>query len=82
MINIHKQSILQATFILTAVAFLSRILGFLREVAIASTFGARAITDAYLVAQVLPVTLAGLVGGALTTVFIPVFLEERERNGE
>jgi len=82
MINIHKQSILQATFILTAVAFLSRILGFLREVAIASTFGARAITDAYLVAQVLPGTLAGLVGGALTTVFIPVFLEERERNGE
>jgi len=82
MINIHRQSILQATFILTAVAFLSRILGFLREVVIASTFGARAITDAYLVAQVLPVTLAGLVGGALTTVFIPVFLEERERNGE
>lgn len=82
MINIHKQSILQAALLLTVIAFLSRILGFLREVAIASVFGARAITDAYLVAHVLPGTLAGLVGGALTTVFIPVFLEEKERRGE
>lgn len=82
MINIHKQSILQATVLLTVIAFLSRILGFFREVVIANVFGAKAITDAYLVAQVLPLTLAGLVGGALTTVFIPVFLEEKERDGE
>ncbi|MBC7320969.1 murein biosynthesis integral membrane protein MurJ [bacterium] len=82
MINIHRQSILQATVLLTAIAFVSRVLGFFREVVIASIFGAKAITDAYLVAQVLPLTLAGLVGGALTTVFIPVFLEEKEKNGE
>lgn len=82
MINIHRQSIVQATFLLTAIALLSRILGFIREVVIANVFGARAITDAYLVAHVLPVTLAGLVGGALTTVFIPVFLEEKEKKGE
>lgn len=82
MISIHRQSILQATVLLTVIAFVSRVLGFFREVVIASTFGAKAITDAYLVAQVLPLTLAGLVGGALTTVFIPVFLEEKERNGE
>ncbi|MGC8971703.1 MAG: murein biosynthesis integral membrane protein MurJ [bacterium] len=82
MINIHKQSILQATVLLTVIAFLSRIFGFFREVIIANVFGAKAITDAYLVAQVLPLTLAGLIGGALTTVFIPVFLEEKEKNGE
>lgn len=82
MINIHKQSILQATVLLTVIAFISRILGFFREVVIANIFGAKAITDAYLVAQILPLTLAGLVGGALTTVFIPVFLEEKEKNGE
>lgn len=82
MINIHRQSILQATVLLSVIAFVSRILGFFREVIIASIFGAKAITDAYLVAQVLPLTLAGLVGGALTTVFIPVFLEEKEKNGE
>lgn len=82
MINIHRQSIIQATLLLTVIAFLSRILGFLREVVIASVFGAKAITDAYLVAQVLPGTLAGLIGGALTTVFIPIFLEEKEKRGE
>ncbi|MCX7795343.1 MAG: murein biosynthesis integral membrane protein MurJ [bacterium] len=82
MINIHKQSILQATILLTVIAFVSRILGFFREVVIANIFGAKAVTDAYLVAQVLPLTLAGLVSGALTTVFIPVFLEEKEKNGE
>jgi len=79
MINFHKQSIVQATFLLTAIAFLSKILGFLREVTIANVFGASAITDAYLVASVLPGIVAGLIGGSLTTVFIPVFLEEREK---
>jgi len=82
MINFHKQSIVQATFLLTAIAFLSKILGFLREVTIANVFGATAITDAYLVASVLPGIVAGLIGGSLTTVFIPVFLEEREKKGE
>jgi len=82
MINLHKQSILQATFLLTLVTLISKVLGFVREMSIASVFGAKTITDAYVVAQVLPATLAGLVGGALTTVFIPVFLEQKEKYGE
>jgi putative peptidoglycan lipid II flippase len=82
MINLHKQSILQATFLLTLVTLISKGLGFVREMSIASVFGAKTITDAYVVAQVLPATLAGLVGGALTTVFIPVFLEQKEKYGE
>jgi len=82
MISFHKQSIIQATFLLTLVSFIGKGLGFIREMSIASVFGAKTITDAYVVAQVLPATLAGLVGGALTTVFIPVFLEQKEKYGE
>jgi putative peptidoglycan lipid II flippase len=44
--------------------------------------GAQAVTDSYLVAQILPATIAGLIGGALTTVFIPLFVEERYTGGE
>ncbi|MEM4501597.1 MAG: murein biosynthesis integral membrane protein MurJ [Thermofilaceae archaeon] len=63
-------------------AVLSRILGLIRESLIAYFFGAQVITDSYVVASVLPTSIAGLLGGALTTVFISVFVEERERLGE
>jgi len=76
------ESIAWGSFIILFTTFLSRALGFVREVLIAQFFGARAVTDSFLVANVLPTTIAGLVGGALTTIFIPVFVEEREKNGE
>jgi len=77
-----QSSIGRAAFIVFLANLLSRLLGFLREVLIARLFGARAITDSYLVAQILPSTIAGLIGGALTTVFIPLFVEERHTKGE
>lgn len=77
-----QESIARATLIVFLANFLSRILGFVREVLIAQLFGAQAITDSYLVAQILPATIAGLIGGALTTVFIPLFVEERHTRGE
>ncbi len=77
-----EESIVRASFVILLTTFLSRILGFLREMLIAHFFGASAVTDSFLVASVLPTTIAGLIGGALTTVFIPVFVEEREKGGE
>lgn len=77
-----EESIVRASFVILLATFLSRILGFLREMLIAQFFGASAVTDSFLVASVLPTTIAGLIGGALTTVFIPVFVEEREKGGE
>lgn len=80
--NLRKESLIRAAFVILVATFTSRVLGFAREILIAHFFGARAITDSYLVATVLPSTLAGLVSGALTTVFIPLFIEEREGQGE
>lgn len=82
MMRVAEESIVRASFTILLANFLSRLLGFLREVLIAHFFGARAVTDSFLVASVLPTTVAGLIGGALTTVFIPVFVEEREKHGE
>lgn len=76
------ENIIRASFIILLASFLSRILGFLREILIAYFFGARDVTDSFLVASVLPTTIAGLIGGALTIVFIPVFVEQREKQGE
>ncbi|MCS7175975.1 murein biosynthesis integral membrane protein MurJ [Pseudothermotoga sp.] len=80
--NKQAESIAKASFIILVVNFSSRILGFLREILIAYFFGAKAIVDSFLVANVLPTTIAGLIGGALTTVFIPVFIEKKEKEGE
>ncbi|MEN3009269.1 murein biosynthesis integral membrane protein MurJ [Pseudothermotoga sp.] len=80
--NRKAESIAKASFVILVVNFSSRILGFLREILIAYFFGAKAIVDSFLVANVLPTTIAGLIGGALTTVFIPVFIEKQEKEGE
>jgi len=59
----------------------TRILGFLRDMVIASAFGAGTAADAYYVAFRIPNTLRRLVGeGALTVAFIPVFVEENQQS--
>ncbi|WP_448524118.1 murein biosynthesis integral membrane protein MurJ [Pseudothermotoga sp.] len=78
----RQESIAKASLVVLTVTLLSRILGFVREILIANFYGAQAVIDSYLVASVLPLTIAGLIGGALTIVFIPVFIDEREKSGE
>lgn len=77
-----KQGMGKAALLLMVGTALSRILGIVRETAIAYQFGATAQTDAYLVALIVPMAISSIVVGALATVFIPVFTEYRLRNGE
>lgn len=79
---ILKQSITEATILITLLATFSRILGFLREMMIAAFFGARKFTDSFVVAQAVPSILAGLVSGAISSVFIPLYAEWREKYGK
>lgn len=74
--------IVWGSFVIFATTTLSRLLALVRESLIAYLYGAQAVTDSYVMASVLPTTIAGLIGGALTTVFISVFVEERQRLGE
>jgi putative peptidoglycan lipid II flippase len=60
----------------------SRVLGLVRDVAMASVFGNGPLMDAFSVAFRVPGLARGMFGeGALTAAFLPAFLQERTHNG-
>ena len=73
----------QATLIMIGSVLLSRVMGFVREMVIASTIGANAKTDVYFAAFTLPDFLNHLLaGGALSIAFIPVFMRYLAKGDE
>ena len=69
-----SNSIMQAAGILVLTSFLSRIIGYIRDIVITSSFGLNYMTDAYYAAFTIPdMIYYCLVGGALSSAFIPVF---------
>ena len=63
-----------ATLIMMTSIFLSRVMGYVRELVIAAVAGANASVDAYRVAFVLPEILNHiLASGFLSVTFIPIF---------
>jgi putative peptidoglycan lipid II flippase len=76
-------NLLKAAASVSAMTLLSRISGFVRDVLIAVTFGAGALTDAFFVAFRIPNLLRRLVAeGAFAQAFVPVLGEYRARQGE
>lgn len=53
----------------------SKVLGFGRELVLASAYGANAFTDAYLISFNIPNTLFAIIGTAIATTFIPIYYE-------
>jgi len=69
-----KAGVFRAAGLLMAAGILSRILGYLRDVIIATAYGQTRITDAYQAAFSIPDFLYNLlVAGTVTAAFIPVF---------
>lgn len=66
--------LLGAAGLLMGISILSRLAGFVREQAIAAQFGTSLFTDAYVVAYTIVNVVYLILGGALATVFIPVFI--------
>jgi len=72
----ENRSIAKAAGVVGASTFLSRILGFIRDVVVAKYFGAGVSADAFFVAFRIPNLLRRLLAeGALTVSFVPVFTE-------
>ena len=70
------RTVVKAAGFLMAMSLVSRILGFFRDTIIAGLFGQGDVTDAYNAAFVLPDLLYWLlVGGVLSSAFIPIFSE-------
>ena len=65
-------NITKAAAVIVVMNLVAKILGFVREMAIAGAFGATMYTDAYLVAYTLPYSLQAVLGSALVTVTVPL----------
>jgi putative peptidoglycan lipid II flippase len=78
----HVRQIASAAGVVSAATLVSRVLGFVRDMAIAWLFGAGMLADAFFVAFRIPSTLRELLGeGALSAAFIPTFTRTATREG-
>ncbi len=78
-----QNSVLYAAGMLTIMMTISRILGFVRDISVSSTFGISWQTDAYAAAFTIPdLIYFALVGGGLSSAFIPVFSSYLATNKE
>ena len=75
-----SEKLFKSTAIVSSMTFLSRTLGFIRDIVIARLFGAGLGTDVFFVAFKIPNFLRRLFAeGAFSQAFIPVLAEYRER---
>lgn len=72
----------KAAFYVMLATFLSKILGFLREILLGSRFGTTYVSDAYLVAITIPTIIFASIAGALATTYIPIYSKVRVESGE
>ena len=75
-----SEKLFKSTAVVSSMTFLSRILGFIRDIVIARLFGAGLGTDVFFVAFKIPNFLRRLFAeGAFSQAFIPVLAEYREK---
>jgi len=74
---------LRSTAVVSQMTLLSRVLGFVRDVVIARSFGASMAADAFFVAFKIPNLFRRLFAeGAFSQAFVPVLAENRSRGGD
>lgn len=79
----QKGKIARAAGIMSAATFISRILGFVRDMIFARYFGATGISDTFFAAFKIPNLLRELFAeGSMSSAFIPVLTEYRKKHGE
>ncbi len=77
----EKNRVAQSAIMISVFTLISKFLGFIREVMIASKFGSGMETDTYFVAMTATVIIVGTLGSALNTTLIPIFSEVGEKYG-
>ena len=79
----EKKRIARSASLISAATFLSRILGFVRDMVIARFFGASGLSDTFFVAFRIPNLLRELFAeGSMSSAFIPVLTETKTKRGE
>ena len=77
-----RTKLARAATIIMIFTLISKVIGFLRDSLVASTFGATYVTDAYNMAISIPEILFAIVSLAITTTFIPILSESLEQQGK
>lgn len=62
------------------ISLISKITGYFRDSSVTAIFGASVITDAYIIALLIPEVLFNVFGNSLTANFAPLYFEARQRN--
>jgi putative peptidoglycan lipid II flippase len=75
------KSLIKSTTIFSGATFVSRLMGFLRDMIVAHMFGATGLTDAFFVAFKIPNFMRRLFAeGAFSQAFVPILAEYKERH--
>ena len=81
--NTHARSIAKSALVVASGTFMSRLLGFARDMVTAYALGAGWAADAFFVAFRIPNLLRNLFGeGSMTMAFVPVYTRTRQEQGE
>ncbi|MBI4689175.1 MAG: murein biosynthesis integral membrane protein MurJ [Nitrospirae bacterium] len=79
----EKRNITRAAGLMSVATFISRILGYVKDMILAVYFGATGLSDTFFVAFRIPNLLRELFAeGAMSSAFIPVLTEHRTKQGE
>ena len=79
----EKKNITKAAGIMSAATFISRVLGFVKDMILAIYFGATGLSDTFFVAFRIPNLLRELFAeGSMSSAFIPVLTEYQAKNGK
>ncbi|MBC7195888.1 MAG: murein biosynthesis integral membrane protein MurJ [Deferribacterales bacterium] len=72
----------KTALIIMIITIFSKVFGFFRELVLSYYYGASAISDAYLISLTIPAVIFSFVGTGLSTGFIPMFSQIREKHGD
>lgn len=71
----------KATLFLMIATIISKILGFVRELVLASSYGASVYSDAYIVSMNIPLVICSTIGLTIGSIFIPLYIEIISKHG-
>jgi putative peptidoglycan lipid II flippase len=77
----NTRKVAQSAAMIAIFTLISKFLGFLREILIASKYGSGYETDTYFVAMTATVIIMTTIGTSLNTTLIPIFTEIEEKKG-
>jgi putative peptidoglycan lipid II flippase len=77
-----NRRIFGAAVVVGAMTIITKVVGFLKDIAIAYHFGANDALDAFYIALLLPNMVQEMIARALRMAFVPVYVEIREKEGE